>query len=62
MRLSRLDLKDTMAPLVSEGLIRKRISEIPLKADEVLSITPKGEQFIELMELAFQYVDVEKSG
>lgn len=60
MRLSRLELKATLAPLVSEGLLKKSASKIPLKTDEVFSITSKGEQFIELLELAFQFVDVEK--
>ena len=61
MRLSRQGLKDALSPLVSEGLIKKIKSENPLIADEFYKITSKGEQFIELMEIAFQYVDVEKS-
>ena len=61
MRLSRQDLKDALDPLVSEGLIKKNKSENPLIADESYKISSKGEQFIELMEIAFQYVDVENS-
>lgn len=61
MRLSRKGLKDALSPLVSEGLIKKIQSENPLIDDEFYKISSKGEQFIELMEIAFQYVDVENS-